>query len=131
MRQELKIQHSRSVLVLLLIHSSATLTSSRRKSKGWEIGLSHSFSDRLGFDATYFSEELEDEINGFFCDAGLSGFTAINLDGISDRKGVELSFWAQLFKSLDLKGSYTYVDAKEPDETGKLREIRRPKMLPA
>ena len=97
------------------------------KSKGWEIGLSHSFSDRLGFDATYFSEELEDEINGFFFDAGLSGFTAINLDGISDRKGVELSFWAQLFKSLDLKGSYTYVDAKEPDETGKLREIRRPK----
>ena len=97
------------------------------KSTGWEAGLSHNFGDRISVGATYFEEELEDEINGFFFDPNLGAFTAINLEGNSNRKGVELNFNAYAAENLTLQGSYTYVESKEPNGTGKTSEIRRPK----
>lgn len=52
------------------------------------------FQRRLTAGATYFDEQLEDEINGFFFDPTLGGpfggFTAVNMDGESERRGVEL-----------------------------------------
>ena len=100
------------------------------KSKGWEAGISHSFSNQLEVSATYFSEELEDEINGFFFDPSLGpfgSFTAINLEGDSDRKGVELSINTQIMDGFDIKGTYTYIDSVQPDATGKTTEIRVPR----
>jgi vitamin B12 transporter len=97
------------------------------KSKGWEIGLSHIFTDQLEINATYFSEKLEDEINGFFFDSSLGGFTAINLEGESDRRGLELSIHAKPLKDLDVAGVYTYIESRQPNDTGKTTEIRIPK----
>lgn len=99
------------------------------KSKGWEVGISHAFTDHAEVNVTYFSEELEDEINGFFFDSSLGpfgSFTAINLEGESDRKGLELSFYVEPLPKFELKGAYTYVDSRQPDLTGKTSEIRVP-----
>lgn len=95
-------------------------------SSGWEAGITHVFSNRLELNATVFEEELEDEVDGFFFDATLGSFTAINLEGNSNRKGLELEFSAQPLTSLELKGSYTYINSRQPDSTGKTTEIRVP-----
>ncbi|MGH8579071.1 MAG: TonB-dependent receptor [Gammaproteobacteria bacterium] len=103
------------------------------KSEGWEIGIEQPlFQGRLTAGATYFDEQLEDEINGFFFDPTLGGpfggFTAVNMDGESERRGVELILAALVSEGLSLKGAYTYTDSTQPDEmTGRdVREIRRP-----
>lgn len=95
------------------------------KSEGWEAGVTHEFSDNFEVSATYFSEDLEDEINGFF-DLGGGFSTAVNLEGKSNRKGVELTFNANLFPSFDLTGAYSYTDSTQPDSTGRTTEIRVP-----
>jgi vitamin B12 transporter len=103
------------------------------RSTGWDIGIDQSvFTDRLQLNLTYFSEELKDEINGFFFDAGTGGFTAVNRDGTSDRTGVEFAFAADLAAGLDLTGSYTYTDSSETTSTGSsTQELRRPRHMAA
>ena len=99
------------------------------KSTGWEAGISHAFSNAFELGFTIFSEELEDEVNGFFFDPSLGpfgSFTAINLEGESDRKGLELYFFAEPLSNLELTGSYTYIDSRQPDLSGKTTEIRVP-----
>ena len=98
------------------------------KSKGWEIGVDQRLlNDRITISATLFRERLEDEINGFSFDAGLGGFTAVNIDGKSEREGVELAVIAEVTNSLAINASYTYVDSTQDDGTGiQIREIRRP-----
>lgn len=97
------------------------------KSKGWETGITHAFSDQFQLSASYFSEQLKDEINGFFRLDPSEPFTAINLDGESNRKGFEFSFNAKPLHNLDISGSYTYVDSTQPDATGKTTELRVPR----
>lgn len=99
-------------------------------SKGWEAGLDQPlFEGRVSLGATYFHEDLEQEINGFAFDPGTGGFTAENLDGESKRRGVEITAHARLPGGLRLSGSYTYLDATEPDSlTGEDKgEVRRPR----
>ena len=99
-------------------------------SKGWEFGVDQPlFNDTVSIGATYFHEDLEDEINGFAFDPDTFLFTAGNLDGTSRRRGVEVSARARLAESLQVSGSYTYTDAAQPDPvTGDaVREIRRPR----
>jgi len=99
-------------------------------SRGWEAGVEQPlWQDRISLGATYFREDLEDEINGFVFDAGTGRFTAVNLDGTSGRRGVELTAAATVTASLRFSGSYTYTDATQPDPvTGDdIREIRRPR----
>ncbi len=104
------------------------------KSTGWEVGaeqqvFAQRFGDRFRVGATYFHEDLRDEINGFVFDPGSARFTAENLDGTSQRHGVEITAHARLTASLKLSGSYTYTDTSQPDAvTGQqIREIRRPR----
>lgn len=99
------------------------------KSTGWEAGVTYTFSNIFELSATVFSEELEDEINGFFFDPTLGpfgSFTAINLEGESVRKGLEFSFSSVPLTNLELTGSYTYINSRQPDSTGKTSEIRVP-----
>jgi len=102
------------------------------KSEGWEIGIEQPFfRGRLTAGATYFDEQLEEEINGFFFDPALGpfgGFTPVNTDGESERQGVEMILTAIPLEGFSLKGAYTYTDSTQPDEvTGQdVREIRRP-----
>ena len=102
-------------------------------SQGWDIGVDQPFLDeRLTLNLTYFNEKLEDEINGFFFDLAGGGFTAINKEGTSKRKGVEAALDYEITTGLDLFASYTYTDAKEPSAAGgEVNEIRRPRHMAA
>ncbi|MFQ5660642.1 MAG: TonB-dependent receptor plug domain-containing protein [Gammaproteobacteria bacterium] len=98
------------------------------KSHGWEIGIDQQIlNERAQLGVTYFNEKLRDEINGFVFDGTLGAFTAANVNGASKRQGVEVAGELALLDNLHLSGSYTYVDATQPDVTGRqVREVRRP-----
>lgn len=88
------------------------------QSKGWDAGVEFTLvKDRAFFDVTYFRANLTDEITGF-------GTTLINLNGESQRRGVELELRTKLLPWLLVGGSYTFLDATEPDGSP---EIRRPR----
>ena len=103
------------------------------KSHGWDLGIDQGFfADRLVVNLTYFNETLKDEINGFAFDATNGGFTAVNLDDESDRKGVEAALNMNIIGGLDLAASYTYVDSRQPDGSGgTTTELRRPRHMGA
>lgn len=102
-------------------------------SRGWDIGIEQSLVDeRLVLDITYFQNEIEDEINGFFFDPALGTTTAVNRPGTSEIQGVELTAtWRDALPGLDLSGSYTYTDATQPfsdadGSRGTFRQVRQP-----
>jgi len=99
-------------------------------SLGWEAGAEQPlWNDRLRISATYFRETLDNEIDGFAFDPDTFLFTAKNLDGQSVRRGVEIGAVARVSDTLRFSGSYTYVDATQPDPVSgeDTREIRRPR----
>ncbi len=103
-------------------------------STGWEAGIEQPlFDGRVSLGATYFHEDLDNEINGFAFDPDTFLFTAENLDGESKRRGVEVTALARITGGLRLSGSYTYLDATEPDAlTGDDKgEVRRPRHVAA
>ena len=84
------------------------------ESKSWELGLDTSLADeRVQLEATYFNAQLTDEI-GSSCDANWT-CTPINIEGISDRQGVELSTSFTVSDSLLINAAYTYTDSQDPD----------------
>lgn len=98
-------------------------------SRGFDVGIAQAlFDGRLNLDVTFFRERLKDEL---FIVFGFPTSQTINLDGTSKRKGVELAMAARLFENTTLSGSYTYLDATQPDPvTGdQIREIRRPEHI--
>lgn len=101
------------------------------KSTSWEVGTTLQTPGKLfRVDLTYFNEELEDEINGFFYDIDQMATTAINMDGTSKRQGAELASWFNFTDNLVLYVAYTYLDAREPEEDGRAElEIRRPRHI--
>ncbi|HSG64854.1 MAG TPA: TonB-dependent receptor [Gammaproteobacteria bacterium] len=101
------------------------------RSRGWEIGMDRAISSRrLLLSATYFDEELEDEIDGFVFDPTMNQFTAINLSGTSHRRGLELGVSGELTPALSLSAAYTRIDSTEPGSSGEqTREIRRPERV--
>ena len=68
-----------------------------------------------------FQDELHDEINGFAWNG--MGFTAVNLNGESDRQGMELQVNAEI-AGTTLSGAYMFVDSNSPDG---MAEVRRPR----
>lgn len=68
-----------------------------------------------------FQDKLKDEINGFAW-SGV-GFTAINLDGTSERQGLELRTNAEFAETM-FTGAYMFVDSNAPDGA---TEVRRPR----
>jgi vitamin B12 transporter len=101
-------------------------------SRGWDAGVEQRWLDgRLVADLTYFSADLDDEINGFFCGPPTFECTAVNERGESERHGVEGTVAATLSDTLTLAATYTYTDARQgdpqPDGTDPgVREVRRP-----
>lgn len=97
------------------------------ESESWEVGIDQRLLDnRLSLSATWFNEELENEIDGFSFDLATGGFTAVNEDGKSERQGLELSGTWLLGNGLSLYGAYTWLDATEDDGMGgQADEIRR------
>ncbi len=93
-------------------------------SLGYDIGIEQSFFEgAVLLDLTAFSADLQDEITTEF-DFNTFSSTPVNLDGKSDRKGVEVSLQAALNEVWSITGGYTYVDAEDRDG---LREVRRPR----
>ncbi len=102
------------------------------ESKSWEIGIDQTVLDgRISLGLTYFNAKLENEINGFVFDPMTFAFTAENINGTSDRQGVEAALDASLTETLGLKASYTYTDSTQPDSSiGRdVDELRRPSHL--
>jgi vitamin B12 transporter len=100
-------------------------------SLGWELGVDVPIAQSgLVLSATWFDQELEDEIDGFVFDPETFFFTANNRPGKSQRHGVELVLDGSLTSTLSLNASYTYTDASEFGSDGALsREIRRPEHM--
>tara|TARA_R110001592_G_scaffold363352_2_gene684811 strand:+ start:83335 stop:85281 length:1947 start_codon:yes stop_codon:yes gene_type:complete len=102
------------------------------ESKSWEVGVDQTLlGGGLLLGITYFNARLENEIDGFVYDPMTFAFTAENINGTSDRQGVEVTLDARLAATLGLKASYTYVDATQPDSAvdRDADELRRPRHL--
>ncbi|HEV7692746.1 MAG TPA: TonB-dependent receptor [Hyphomonadaceae bacterium] len=100
------------------------------KAVGWDAGVEQQLlNGDLVVDVTYFQSTLEDEISFGSCTLPNPNAppatlpSSCNQNGESDRKGVELSAAYQLSDTLSLIGSYTWLDATNPDGS---KEIRRP-----
>lgn len=98
-------------------------------SRGWELGVRYgSMAGTLTGSITWFSERLEDEINGFVFDPASGGFTAGNRPGTSRRRGLELQGQASLLPQLTLSGAYTWLRSREPAPGDTMvQELRRPR----
>lgn len=98
-------------------------------STGWELGLRFSTSDnRSRTSVSYFDTDLENEINGFVFDPASGNFTAANIDGESNRSGLELEHEWQVLDHFSIHGSYTYIDSTNEDASGRdVDEVRRPR----
>lgn len=82
------------------------------------------------FDVTVFHNELTDEITPVF-DPASSTNTYVNQSGNSTRSGVEVSGTIAATDSLDLRLSYTFLDAKNPDGSIEQRRPRHELLLSA
>lgn len=94
-------------------------------SKGWDAGIEQKLlGDRVVLDVTYFETDLRDEIQTAF----LPGFrsTPVNLSGKSTRRGIEVAAQARVTDAFDLSGSFTWLDAEQPNGRA---EVRRPKYM--
>ena len=90
--------------------------------RSFDLGVEIPVFDGRGFvDVTYFNETLTDEITSVALTGG--GFSFENQAGDSTREGVELTGRVAVNDAVDLRASYTYLDAKNPDGSV---EIRRP-----
>jgi vitamin B12 transporter len=93
-------------------------------SLGWDAGIEQGFlAGRLVVDVTYFAADFEDKITLVSAGGGFIS-TPVNVEGISPRRGVEVTTRATPVDWLTLTGSYTYTDARLADGTP---EIRRPR----
>lgn len=94
-------------------------------SEAWEFGFDQTLiNDTTHIGLTLFWEDLKDEIATVFFPVN----TAINIDGRSERNGVEMYFDSQLTNQISMRGAYTYVDSTQEDSMGnQTREIRVPK----
>jgi vitamin B12 transporter len=99
------------------------------KSMSYDIGIDQQMLDgALLLQATVFHQDLQDEINGFVFDPVTFLATAENLDGDSERTGIELAGRWNLSERFGIAGSYTYTDSHEPSpDGGDVRELRRPR----
>lgn len=99
------------------------------RSVSYDIGLDRNFLDgALVLQVTLFQQDLRNEINGFVFDPNTFLFTAENMDGKSERSGVELDAQWNVNERFRLSASYTYTDSTEQNFSGEnVRELRRPR----
>ncbi len=97
------------------------------ESRSWELGFDTKMLDsNLTLSATVFNSELANEIDGFVYDPAIFAFTSGNTNSNSERKGLELSFAANLWDSLSISSAYTYTESRDGDSVD---EIRRPRNI--
>jgi vitamin B12 transporter len=95
------------------------------ESTSWELGVDQQMmGGDVTLSATLYDAELDNEINGFVYDPATYAYTSNNMDGKSQRKGVEFSAVGDLSESLSISAAYTYTDSTGEDS---MREVRRPR----
>jgi iron complex outermembrane receptor protein len=77
-----------------------------QRGQGFELGAKGVVADRVRYELTYYSTEVEDEVTTITNVAGRAFFN--NAD--TDRRGVELGLGAELATGLVLSAAYTYSD---------------------
>ncbi len=88
------------------------------ESKGFDVGVEQSLFDGIVvFDVTYFDQNLENEIRGPFTGPPR------NLEGETERRGIEIAARYAPTSYFDLSATYTYLDI---DSEEFLASIRRP-----
>jgi vitamin B12 transporter len=83
--------------------------------------------DRVTAELVWHRTRLEDEIDGFVFDPATFLFTAANRATDSRRDGVEATLTLAPVTGARMTLRYAFLDASEPDATGQVREIRRPR----
>ena len=91
---------------------------------GVGCGSQQIMGDDVTLSLTLFDAELENEIDGFVYDPATFAYTSSNIDGVSERRGGELSAAGNISESLSISGAYTYTDSSTDDS---VREVRRPR----
>ena len=91
-------------------------------SGGFDIGIEYLGASGLYFEATYFDQEIEDEI--FFDLSGFSGY--LQSLGTSQSTGIELAAEFPINAHWELLGNLTYNDTENSEG---LQRIRRPEQL--
>jgi len=99
------------------------------RSTSYDVGFDRRSSDgALQFQVSLFKQDLKDEINGFVFDPVTFLSSAENMQGKSERKGIELATHWNINESFGVGANYTYTDSTEQDFLGNdVRELRRPK----
>ena len=99
------------------------------RSISYDIGLDQElFDSALIIQLSLFKQNLKDEINGFVFDPATFLSSAENMDGTSERSGVELAARWNTTEQFWLSATYTYTDSTEQDSAGMdVRELRRPR----
>ncbi|MBT3609029.1 MAG: TonB-dependent receptor, partial [Gammaproteobacteria bacterium] len=93
------------------------------ESTSWDLGLSGSLlSERVGFDLTYFSADLTNEIETVFDMATFTSSPA-NQTGNSQRHGWEMSMDAAINEQLSVTAHWNFLHSRDPDARV---EVRRP-----
>ena len=93
------------------------------RNQSFDIGVEVPFAQGRGVvDVTYFNETLTDEITSVTTGPGTFSYT--NQAGDSDRHGVEVAGRFAATDDLDLRLSYTWLDATNPNGSV---EVRRPR----
>ena len=99
------------------------------ESFGWDIGVEKTFAGgKAMVDVTYFSADLKNKIDSFSdfipCASSPFGcFRPTNLEGKSERQGIEVAGKFQITPNVILGLAYTYLDANNADGQ---QEVRRP-----
>lgn len=101
---------------------AAGLALKEESSSGFDVGIEYLSGNGFYFEATYFDQEIEDEI--FFDLSTFSGY--LQSLGVGESTGVELAFEYPIGDQWELLGNATY---NETETTGGLQRIRRPEKL--
>lgn len=88
-------------------------------SGGYDLGIEYTNADGLYFEATYFDQQIEDEI--YFDLSGFSGY--LQSLGTSESTGIELAAEVPIGSRWVFLGNLTYDDT---ENTSGLQRIRRP-----
>lgn len=98
---------------------AAGLPLSEESSGGYDVGVEYDATGGLHLEATYFDQDVEDEI--FFDLVGFSGY--LQSAGRSKSKGVELGLTAPVGERWEILANWTHNHASD---TGDARRLRRP-----
>ena len=94
------------------------------RSTSYDLGIERQFGPLVA-QMSLFKQDLDDEINGFYCpNPWPAPCTAMNMEGSSKRSGIEVSSQWDAGERVSFAATYTYTHAEQADSA---TELRRPR----